>query len=131
MNQESFWKVKPLPAILAGVLVVLVIWNYVHILDVRGVLTDEINSLGGEFSTVSTENAKLKDINAGLFTDAMSRLNENNEMKSFLGDMSPEISTLVEISKCDICCDVGGQVVVMGPRLLYFALMIDRFTRGN
>jgi hypothetical protein len=127
MNLKSFFKVNPIAAILAVVLVGFVVWNYFHILDVRCAVRDEINSLGEEFSTVSTENAKLKSINEGLLKDAMSRLNEINEMKSFLGDMSPEVSDLVVLSQCINCCNVGGQVVGMGPRLKYFKLMIDRF----
>ena len=131
MKNESFWKVKPLPAILALVLVVLVVWNYIHILEVRGDLVNEIDRIEMQPTALhdaQEENARLKAINKALNQDAMKKLQENNELKSFLRGMSPEISALVEIAGCEICCDVGGKVVGMGPRLHFFKLMIDRYT---
>lgn len=131
MKTKSFWKVNPLQAILAGVLVILVGVLFCIQCQVKNPFESETAMLQEEYSRMQQHNAKLKGINKALFTDAMSRLQENKEIKCFLKDMKGEISHLVNLSECINCCYVALDVVKMGERLKYFEFMIGQFSRDR
>ncbi len=128
MNKKPFWNFKLYQAIMAIVLVILVSVNFVMTWQVN-TRQEDFSSFWQENDALKNENAKLKTINKALFDDAMARLQENKEMKHFLGDMENEISQLIELSQCVNCCSVAAKVVEMGERLIYFGNMIRQFTR--